>query len=62
MIVIACSLMHVLSIGLQRAFGVFFVELRQVFNASASSTSWIVAIAGGTSNQWREGGGVRGVS
>ena len=41
MVVLGCTLMHLLVAGLSRSYGVVFVQLQQRFNSSASVTAGI---------------------
>ncbi|XP_055328713.1 monocarboxylate transporter 12-like [Paramacrobiotus metropolitanus] len=43
-VVFGCFLMHVINVGLIKAFGIIFVSLREQFGASNADVSWIYAL------------------
>uniref|UniRef100_UPI0037E7050B monocarboxylate transporter 2 n=1 Tax=Semicossyphus pulcher TaxID=241346 RepID=UPI0037E7050B len=44
-ILLSCSLVFGLTFGVIKAFGVFYVEINQYFDTTATGTSWIISIA-----------------
>lgn len=44
-ILLACFLVFGLTFGVIKAFGVFYVEIHQYFETTATGTSWITSIA-----------------
>lgn len=44
-ILLSCFLVFGLSFGVIKAFGVFYVEIHQYFETTATGTSWITSIA-----------------
>lgn len=44
-IVLSCFLVFGLTFGVIKAFGVFYVEIHQYFETTATGTSWITAIS-----------------
>ncbi len=44
-ILVSCFLVFGLTFGVIKSFGVFYVEIHQYFETSASDTSWITSIA-----------------
>ena len=41
MVVLGCSLMHMLVAGLSRSYGVIFIQLQQRFHSNAGVTAWV---------------------
>lgn len=44
-VLLSCFLVFGLSFGVIKAFGVFYVEIHQYFETTATGTSWITSIA-----------------
>lgn len=44
-IMLSCFLVFGLTFGVIKAFGVFYVEIHQYFETTATGTSWITSIA-----------------
>ena len=53
MVVLGCTIMHVMLGGWTRSYGIFYVKIRERFESSAAITAWV---GGASTAMWMGGG------